>query len=106
VVSTTYGAFTQRLDSVDGGQPVDPPAPESSADYDPSSAVFAVALSGNFTDNGASRPESASPVPTGTQIVAVLDTSPDFVLRDWLLLGTSLDLSGLGPVTTIDLHEN
>src|SRR4051794_32771008 len=40
VVSTTYGAFTQRLDSVDGGQPVDPPAPESTADYDPSSAVF------------------------------------------------------------------
>src|SRR3954447_26628226 len=105
VVSTTYGAFTQRLDSVDGGQPVDPPAPESTADYDPSSAVFVVALRGNFTDNGASRPESASPVPTGTQILAVLDTSPDFVLRDWLLLGTPLDLSGLGPVTTLDLPE-
>jgi hypothetical protein len=107
VVSTTYGAFTQRLDGVYGGQPVDPPGPgPSSVDYDPASAVFVVALRGNFTDNGASRPESGSPVPTGTQILAVLDTSPDFVLRDWLLLGTPLDVSGLGPVTTLDLPKN
>jgi len=107
VVSTTYGAFTERVDDVYGGQPVDPPAPgPNNADFDPSSAVFVVALSGDFTDNGASTPEAGAPVPTGTQILAVLDTSPDFVLRDSFLLGTPLNLSGLGPVTTLDLPEN
>jgi len=105
VVSTTYGAFTQRLDGVYGGRPVDPPAPAPSAEpsTDPDSAVFVVALRGSFTDNGASTPESASPVPTGTQLIAVLDTSPDLVLRDWIVLGTPLDLTDLGPITTLDL---
>jgi hypothetical protein len=106
VVSTTYGAFSRRFDSVYDGEPVEPQAPVSSQDYDPSSAVFVVGLRGNFTDNGASTPEAGSPVPTGTQLLAVLDTSADFVLRDWFLLGTPLDLSDLGPVTTLDLPEN
>src|SRR3954452_21835133 len=38
VGSTMSGAFTQRLVVVHGGQPVAPPAPEPSPDYDPDSA--------------------------------------------------------------------
>jgi hypothetical protein len=107
VLKTRYGAFERRVNRIYGGKPVNPGAGDAITGAEsPDAPVFVVELRGKFTDNGASTPMGGGAQPTGTQILAVLETGGKLRLLDWYVLGNPLSLTGLGQTTTLPLAAN